>query len=81
MVEIRLSQQPKARNRRLARLAGVLRDSVPDADEPVFLGGPTRSEIAQFVKAGRLIAHPWFSSTRGAGEPLIAELAAVHQAR
>jgi len=76
MVEIRLSRQPKARNRRLARLADVL-DGSP-ADEPVFLGGPTRSEIAQYVE-GRP-DHPWFTSTRGAGEPLVAELAAVHQA-
>ncbi len=81
MVEIRLSREPKARNRRLARLVGVLGESVPDADEPVFFGGPTRSQIARYLEAGPEVAHPWFTSTRGAGEPLVAELAAVHQAR
>ncbi len=76
MVEIRLSRQPKARNRRLARLADVLSESA--ADEPVFLGGPTRREFERYVDGGH--EHPWFTSTRGAGEPLVAELAAVHQA-
>jgi hypothetical protein len=81
MVEIRLSRQAKTRNGRLARLTGVLNEAVPDADEPVFLGGPTRSEIARYVEAAPGVVHPWFTSTRGAGEPLVAELAAVHQAR
>lgn len=81
MVEIRLSREPKARNRRLARLVGVLSETVPDADEPVFFGGPTRSQITRYLEAGPEVAHPWFTSTRGAGEPLVAELAAVHQAR
>jgi hypothetical protein len=81
MVEIRLSRQPKARNRRLVRLADVLKETVPDIDEPVFVGGPTRSEIARYVEAAPGIVHPWFTSTRGAGEPLVAELAAVHQTR
>jgi hypothetical protein len=81
MVEVRLSQETKARNRRLARLSEVLEETVPDADEPVFLGGPTRTEIARFIGSGPTGVHPWFSSTRGVGEPLVAELAAVHQER
>ncbi|MFB6720017.1 hypothetical protein ACFCV3_07650 [Kribbella sp. NPDC056345] len=81
MVEIRLSRQPKTRNRRLARLTAVLNQSVPDANEPVFRGGPTRGEITRYVDAAPGTVHPWFTSTRGAGEPLVAELAAVHQAR
>ncbi|MFK4084001.1 hypothetical protein ACI2LF_07830 [Kribbella sp. NPDC020789] len=81
MVEIRLSRQAKTRNGRLARLTGVLSEAVPNADEPVFLGGPTRTEITRYVEAAPGAVHPWFTSTRGAGEPLVAELAAVHQAR
>ncbi|MFC9687622.1 hypothetical protein ACFTSF_03715 [Kribbella sp. NPDC056951] len=81
MVEIRLSRQPKTRNRRLARLTAVLNQAVPDADEPVFRGGPTRDEISRYVDAAPGTVHPWFTGTRGAGEPLVAELAAVHQAR
>ena len=79
MVEARLARGLRARNRRLARLVDVLRETVPDADEPVFLGGPTRGEIAQFIATRTGVSNPWFTSTRGVGEPLVAELAAVHQ--
>ncbi len=82
--EARLSRGVKVRRRRLARLVDVLTQTSADPDEPVFLGGPTPAEIAHLAERGMdspAAAHRWFTSTEGAGELLVAELAAVHANR
>jgi hypothetical protein len=85
--EARLSRGQKVRHRRLARLVDVLTQTSADGDEPVFLGGPTTAEIGHLIeRAGvespsPVAGRPWFRSVEGAGELLVAELAAVHANR
>ena len=83
--EARLSRGVKVRNRRLARLVDVLSQTTADADQPVFLGGPSPTEIVRLIDTADSSAanaiHQWFTSSQGAGEPLVAELAAAHAGR
>ena len=83
--EARLSRGVKVRNRRLARLVDVLSQTTADADQPVFLGGPSPAEIVRLIDTADSPAanaiHLWFASSQGAGEPLVAELAAVYAGR
>jgi hypothetical protein len=85
--EARLSRGQKVRYRRLARLVDVLTQTSADADEPVFLGGPTPAEIRQLIERTGVespaptAGHRWFTSVEGAGDLLVAELAAVHANR
>jgi hypothetical protein len=78
--EVRLSRGVKIRRRRLARLVDVLMQSTADAEEPAFFGGPTPAEITQLIEHADS-SHSWFGSTEGAGELMVAELAAVHANR
>jgi hypothetical protein len=54
-----------------------------DADQPSFFGGPTPAELAELIEHpdSQTAAHRWFKSTEGAGELLVAELAAAHANR
>ncbi|MFG1627643.1 hypothetical protein [Kribbella sp. NPDC049227] len=82
--ESRLSRGVRVRRRRLTQLLDVLTQASADSEQPAFLGGPTPAEIAQLIGhagAGPETGHPWFASTEGAGELLVAELAAVHANR
>ncbi|MFG1906422.1 hypothetical protein [Kribbella sp. NPDC048928] len=72
VAESRLSRSVRVRNRRMVRLADV------PSEEPLFYGGPSTVDIARLIK-GRG-EHAWFRSTSRAGEPLVAELAAVYDA-
>ncbi|MEV5961847.1 hypothetical protein AB0L70_08785 [Kribbella sp. NPDC051952] len=79
--EARLSRGLKLRNRRLARMVDVLLETLPDAGTPAFAGGPSPADVARLIETGTLGSSQWFASTRGAGEPLVAELAAAYSGR
>lgn len=84
VAESRLSRGAKVRRRRLTRLLDVLTQTGPDVEEPAFFGGPTTAEIAVLIGqsgARSETGNPWFASTEGTGELLVAELAAVHANR
>ncbi|MEU4193144.1 hypothetical protein AB0E69_14690 [Kribbella sp. NPDC026611] len=72
VAESRLSRSILTRNRRLARLVDV------PSEEPLFYGGPSTADVKRLIDGSG--SHAWFRSTTGAGEPLVAELAAVHDA-
>ncbi|MEU4292944.1 hypothetical protein AB0E63_32365 [Kribbella sp. NPDC026596] len=78
--EARLSRGVTVRKRRLARLVDVLMQT-GDSDQPAFFGGPTPAELAQLIEHPDDAVHRWFTSTDGAGELLVAELAAAHANR
>jgi hypothetical protein len=70
VAESRLARSLRPRDRRLARLVDGM------SDEPLFYGGPAPSDVARLIDGTG--EHEWFRSTTGAGEPTVAELAAVH---
>ncbi len=85
--EARLTGDIEMRNRRLTRLIDAVTPAIPHSNQPIFYGGPTLTELTTLIKPSAQTSpqvrakQGWVTTTEGAGDFLLAELAAVHGAR